>query len=118
MADYSAVLPKHMTSLIQKQMLYVCLGVCLSAANSMMLLLLRYASHLATCCCAGRKGMLVRKAAKLFVHAKDIIAKTSLASSIGQEYSALLRAHLLPVSQYCNVVSSVPFQGSCTVPCL
>ena len=62
--------------------------------------------------------MLVRKAAKLFVHVKDIIAKSSLASSIGQEYSALLRAHLLPVSQYCTVVSSIPFQGSYIVPCL
>ena len=60
--------------------------------------------------------MLVRKAAKLFVHIKDIIAKSSLASSMGQEYSALLRANLLPVSQYCNVVSSLPFQGSRTVP--
>lgn len=60
--------------------------------------------------------MLVRKAAKLFAHAKDIIAKTSLASSIAQEYSALLRAHLLPVPQYCNVVSSITFQGSCPVP--
>lgn len=59
--------------------------------------------------------MLVRKAAKLFAHAKDIIAKTSLASSIAQEYSALLRAHLLPVPQYCNVVSSTTFQGSCLV---
>ena len=60
--------------------------------------------------------MLVRKAAKLFIHAKDVIAKTSLASSIGQEYSALLRAHLLPIWQYCNVVNSIAFQGSCTVP--
>ena len=65
---------------------------------------------------AGRKGMLVRKAAKLFVHAKDVIAKTSLASSIGQEYSALLRAHLLPVPQYCNVVSGIPFQGNSMSP--
>lgn len=60
--------------------------------------------------------MLVRKAAKLFAHAKDIIAKTSLASSMAQEYSALLRAHLLPVPQYCNVVSSITFQGRCPVP--
>lgn len=60
--------------------------------------------------------MLVRKAAKLFVHIKDIIAKSSLASSMGQEYSAFLRANLLPISQYCNVVSSLPFQGNCTMP--
>lgn len=60
--------------------------------------------------------MLARKAAKLFVHAKDIIAKSSLASSIGQEYSALLRTHLLPVSQYCNVVSSDAFQGQTFAP--
>ena len=81
--------------------------------------MLRLASCLLTLAvyrCAGRKGMLVRKAAKLFVHAKDIIAKTSLASSIGQEYSALLRAHFLPTSQYCNVVSSIPFQGSAMCP--
>lgn len=62
-------------------------------------------------CFAGRRGLLARKAAKLFVHVKDIIAQTSLASPIGQEYSALLRAHLLPVPQYCNVVSSITFQG-------
>ena len=35
---------------------------------------------------------------------------------MGQEYSALLRANLLLVSQYCNVVSSLPLRGSCTVP--
>lgn len=60
----------------------------------------------------GRRGLLVRKAAKLFTHAKDVIQQTSLASPLGQEYSALLRNSLLTVPQYCDAAGAVVFQGT------
>ncbi|KAL0026395.1 hypothetical protein WJX79_005738 [Trebouxia sp. C0005] len=58
----------------------------------------------------GRKGLLGRKAGKVFVHVKDIIKQATLASSIGQEYSTLLRTNLLPVQQYCNAVTCETFE--------
>lgn len=67
-----------------------------------------YVSHFAS----GRKGLLFRKAGKLFSHVTDIIKQASLASSIGQEYSTLLRTHLLSVPAYCNAISSNTFEGT------
>jgi len=61
---------------------------------------------------SGRKGLLGRKAGKVFVHVKDIIKQATLASSVGQEYSTLLRTSLLPVQQYCNAVACETFEGS------
>ena len=60
---------------------------------------------------SGRKGLLGRKAGKVFVHVKDIIKQATLASSVGQEYSTLLRTSLLPVQQYCNAVACETFKG-------
>ena len=60
---------------------------------------------------AGRRGLLVRKIAKIFSHVKDTIKQAGLASTIGQEYSTLLRSHILPVDEYCNSVSSSSFEG-------
>lgn len=62
---------------------------------------------------AGRRGLLVRKAPKLFAHALDVIRQTSLASPLGQDYSALLRNSLLTMPQYCDAAGSLLFQGSC-----
>ena len=59
----------------------------------------------------GRRGLLVRKAAKLFAHTKDVIRQTNLASPLGQDYSALLRNSLLLVPQYCDAAGNETFQG-------
>jgi len=66
---------------------------------------------------SGRKALLGRKAGKVFGHVKDIIKQASLASSIGQEYSTLLRTHLLPVPLYCNAVSIDSFEGNDHTSC-
>ena len=55
--------------------------------------------------------MLSRKISKLFSHVKDTIKQAGLATTIGQEYSALLRTHLLTVDAYCNAVSCASFEG-------
>lgn len=71
-------------------------------------------AHALHCSASGRKGLLGRKAGKIFVHVKEIVKQATLASPIGQEYSTLLRTHLLPVPHYCNTVSCDVFEGMST----
>ena len=114
-----------------------CLGreislACMSTASRISACLTRRAWHAwranlqslkalqrSTCIsCAGRQGMLARRAARLFTHIKDALQKAKLGSPFGADYSAVLRTHLLTVPAYCAAVPAATFQRGWPQPAL
>ena len=62
---------------------------------------------------SGRRGLLARRAGRLFAHVRTVLEAVSLAatSPIGRDYSHVLRAHLLPSAEYCAAAAPADFQG-------
>lgn len=63
--------------------------------------------------CAGRKALLVRRAARLFNHVRSVLEVTGVnnTSPLGQDYSHLLRKVLLPVPEYCAAATPDDFMA-------
>ncbi|GAB4819121.1 hypothetical protein N2152v2_006167, partial [Parachlorella kessleri] len=62
---------------------------------------------------SGRKGLLVRRAGKVFIHIKEVLGllgPAGLSSPIGQDYGTVLRSHMLALPQYCACSSASIFQ--------
>ena len=55
--------------------------------------------------------MLGRRAPKLFLHVKDALQQAGLSSSLGTDYSSVLRSNLLATPSYCAVTPPDIFQG-------
>lgn len=62
--------------------------------------------------------MLARRAMKLFSHVKDALVRATLDSSIGADYSSVLRTSLLTNAHYCSLVPASSFQGLFSLPWL
>ncbi len=56
--------------------------------------------------------MLLRRAAKLFAHVKDVLTLAPDGSAINTDYSTVLRTHLLAEPAYCLVTPTSTFQGA------
>ena len=55
--------------------------------------------------------MLGRRAPKLFLHVKDALQQAGLSSSLGTDYSSVLRTNLLATPSYCAATPPDTFQG-------
>lgn len=55
--------------------------------------------------------MLGRRAAKLFAHVRDALLWAGLSSTMGMDYSSVLRSSLLATPSYCAATPRDTFQG-------
>ena len=57
---------------------------------------------------------LLRRAAKLFGHIKDVLAEAPAGSYLATEYTNVLRNSILPVREYCQRAGcAAPVKGPC-----